>query len=442
MTERTLLASIDHQVIGTLHENQNIWAFEYHPDWLANADKFALSPHLSLQQGKQVDGGTTRPCQWYFDNLLPEEKVRELLASDAKLPDVSDAFALLAYYGRESAGSVTLSSPETYAQQDRETSLRLLGDEELNQRIINLPKIPLTHDAPKKMSLAGAQHKLPVVLRDGLLYEPSGGATSTHILKPDHPEAENYPHSVANEWFVMNLAFRLGFDVPNVTRRYVPAPVYLIERFDRVTKDGSIFRRHAIDGCQILNLAPTRKYTSWSLEALSDLAEHCRASAPARLRIFRWLVFCVIVGNGDSHLKNLSFLVDGNGIALSPFYDLLCDAVYDTRSVTEKPRWPDLSEFTSNVLGAKRYAEFTRTLLEDAGETLGIRRSTASRLIGELLSQMPAQADALLAVVEEENRALGEARPELVAKLTGELRLLRAVRRIIIQDMVTKLTNG
>ncbi len=45
MTERTLLASIDHQLIGTLHENQNPWAFEYDPAWLANPDRFALSPH-------------------------------------------------------------------------------------------------------------------------------------------------------------------------------------------------------------------------------------------------------------------------------------------------------------------------------------------------------------------------------------------------------------
>lgn len=112
MTERTLLASIDHQLIGTLHENQNLWAFEYDPAWLANPDRFALSPHLPLQAEILRDGATRRPAQWYFDNLLPEERVRELLASDAKLPDVNDAFALLEYYGRESAGSVTLRAPK------------------------------------------------------------------------------------------------------------------------------------------------------------------------------------------------------------------------------------------------------------------------------------------------------------------------------------------
>jgi hypothetical protein len=83
------------------------------------------------------------------------------------------------------------------------------------------------------MSLAGAQHKLAVVLQDGALFEAAGATPSTHILKPDHPDTD-YHHSAINEWFVMRLAKRLGIDVPDVHRRYVPSPVYLIDRFDRV----------------------------------------------------------------------------------------------------------------------------------------------------------------------------------------------------------------
>ena len=42
------------------------------------------------------------------------------------------------------------------------------------------------------MSLAGAQHKLPVCLRDGELFEPIGRQSSTHILKPDS-HVDGYP---------------------------------------------------------------------------------------------------------------------------------------------------------------------------------------------------------------------------------------------------------
>ena len=66
------------------------------------------------------------------------------------------------------------------------------------------------------MSLAGAQHKLAVVLDNGTLFESVGARPSPHMLKPDHPDPD-YPHSVANEWFVMRLARKIGLDVPDRT---------------------------------------------------------------------------------------------------------------------------------------------------------------------------------------------------------------------------------
>lgn len=114
--------------------------------------------------------------------MLPEEGQRVLLAGDAKL-DAADGFGLLAWYGAESAGSVTLlhadDQPQTTA------ALRPLSDDALEARIRQLPKAPLTQAAIKRMSLAGAQHKLAVVLHDDELFEPAGATPSTHILKPD-----------------------------------------------------------------------------------------------------------------------------------------------------------------------------------------------------------------------------------------------------------------
>lgn len=230
MNGRSLRASINQTDVGTLQEVGGLWSFQYTADWLGNPLGFALSPHLPLTAEPLLDGASQRPVQWYFDNLQPEEGQRVLLAGDARL-DAADAFGLLAWYGAESAGSVTLLPPDA-APQTAEP-LRPLPDDALQARIRQLPKAPLTHAAIKRMSLAGGQHKLAVVLQDGALFEPAGATPSTHILKPDHPD-EDYPHSVINEWFVMRLARRLGLDVPDVHRRYVPSPVYLIDRFDRI----------------------------------------------------------------------------------------------------------------------------------------------------------------------------------------------------------------
>ena len=44
----------------------------------------------------------------------------------------------------------------------------------------------LASSSKKKMSGAGAQHKVAVIYRDGRLFEPEGSAISMYILKPMH----------------------------------------------------------------------------------------------------------------------------------------------------------------------------------------------------------------------------------------------------------------
>jgi serine/threonine-protein kinase HipA len=168
--ERRLVAWIDHQQLGILSDRDGIWSFRYVPDWLAAPGRFALCPDLPLQAGEQQDGSTRRPVQWYFDNLLPEEGQRTLLASTARV-DGADAFGLLGHYGAESAGSLTLLPA---GAEQAEGGLRPLSDAGLSARITAMPSVPLVAGALKRMSLAGAQHKLAVVLRDGQLFEPSG----------------------------------------------------------------------------------------------------------------------------------------------------------------------------------------------------------------------------------------------------------------------------
>lgn len=171
MSGRSLRASINQTEVGTLQEEASLWSFQYARDWLVNPQGFALSPHLPLKAESLLDGASQRPVQWYFDNSLPEEGQRVLLAGDAKL-DAADAFGLLAWYGAESAGSVTLLPPDAAPQVAE--PLRPLPDDVLETRIRQLPNAPLTHAAIKRMSLAGVQHKLTVVLKESALFEPAG----------------------------------------------------------------------------------------------------------------------------------------------------------------------------------------------------------------------------------------------------------------------------
>ncbi len=126
MNGRSLRASINQHEVGSLQEVSGLWSFQYAAAWLSNPKAFALSPYLPLSAQPLLDGASRRPVQWYFDNLLPEEDQRILLAKDARL-DAADAFGLLAWYGAESAGSLTLLPPEA-APQTAEPLRPLLGD--------------------------------------------------------------------------------------------------------------------------------------------------------------------------------------------------------------------------------------------------------------------------------------------------------------------------
>lgn len=430
---RSLNAWINDELIGTLHEDNGLWAFGYSGQWLARPDRYALCPGLPLLEGLQRDGATHRPAQWYFDNLLPEEGQRTLLAGSARL-DANDAFGLLAHYGAESAGSVTLL-PADVTQ--KAGPLHPLPDDALSHRIQRMPHIPLTHEARKRMSLAGAQHKLAVIFDHDNLYEPEGGTASTHILKPDHPDLA-YAHSVINEWFVMTLASRLKLRVPTVWRRYVPEPTYLIQRFDREHAQHGWARLHSIDACQLLGLDRTYKYSAGSVEQLSRLAEACQAPALARSQLFHWLVFNVLVGNTDAHLKNLSFLVSADGIRLAPFYDLLCTAVYETRTF-DRDSWPQATSLAWPIGTTIRLAELSRQKLIDAGVVMGIKPASAGQMLERLRISMRSEATRLYQETEQQNRALISTRPQLSHTFAGELRCLRAITKVIIEEMVQRL---
>jgi serine/threonine-protein kinase HipA len=439
MSARVLDIFINDQRIGQLVEQNNLWSYEYAQDWVNSPEAFDLSPALPRAQLLHQDGATNRPVQWYFDNLLPEENMRTILAGEAKLPS-EDAFGLLAYFGPESAGSLVLTMPGELASQEH--GLVPLSFLELSNRIANLPHASISQKAPKKMSLAGAQHKLLVVLQDEVLFEPLASTPSTHILKPNHQDPA-YSASVMNEYFTMKLARALGLDVPNVYRLYVPQPVYVVERFDRVISESTQTKRlHIIDSCQLLNKSREFKYYGANLNALAQAIIQCRNKAAARLAIYRWLVFNLLVGNGDNHLKNLSFLVDTSGINIAKAYDLLSTAVYDTRTfANEKAAWPNTA-LALPIGGAKTFSAIAREDVLGAGITLGLSRQTAAReLDRQLVALLPA-TDGLIEEIESSFKRFELEYPDeasVATTIASERQVLRAIRDAILAEMVQRL---
>jgi serine/threonine-protein kinase HipA len=432
---RSLAVYLNETRIGTLHETDDLWNFEYEVSWQESTAGFDLSPALPRSRRVHHDGASVRPVQWYFDNLLPEEALREAISREAGIRG-DDAFALLEYLGRESAGSLILVPSDTPATKER-GGLQPLTDEVLSQRIQNMPRVPLSSTAPKRMSAAGTQNKLLVVYRDGVLYEPTGSEPSTHILKPNNTSAD-YPATVINEYMIMKLAAALNLPVPQVYRRYVPEPVYIVERFDRYQHEGRTQRTHIIDACQLLNKSRVSKYTAATLDAMGEIIERCTNKARTRIILFQWLTYNILIGNNDNHLKNLSFTVSQEGIALSPLYDLLSTTVYHTRLFAqERSDWPEVP-LTISLPGCSAYNELNRPALLATGEKLGLPPRICEREITRITRALPAAMDELITGIHPDSAALPEGAHRFVA---GETRLLNAIRHIVSSEMLGKLPS-
>lgn len=158
--------------------------------------------------------------------------------------------------------------------------------------------------------------------------------------------------------------------------------------------------------------------------------------------LYRWLVFNLLVGNGDNHLKNISFRVDADGVRLAPAYDLLCTAVYETRALAdERARWP-ATALALPVGQARRFGAVTRDDLVEAADTLGLSAATARREADRLIDAVQAVIGPLHTALEAESAALATASREpsqARLRLAGEGRVLAAVRHVVVAEMAQRL---
>jgi serine/threonine-protein kinase HipA len=337
---RRLLVYLAGEPVGNLEQDDSgLLEFRYRQDWLDRAGASALSRSLPLQEAA-FRGKYARA---FFAGILPEEDPRKRIAAILGVSERND-FALLEQIGGECAGAVSLLPEGVAPPAAGETRLRELSDGELQKIVTELPDRPLlAGEDGLRLSLAGAQDKLPVVLRDGRVALPLGNTPSTHIIKP---EPLRFPGLVANEFFCMTLAKAVGLKVSAVDRRTVgDKPCLIVQRYDRtVGADGAVTRLHQEDFCQALGFPPEHKYQQEGGPLLRDCLALLREwSTTPVLDIRDFLdgqIFNVLIGNADAHGKNYSMLYSGGQRRLAPFYDLVCTLA-----------WPELSKRPAMKIG-------------------------------------------------------------------------------------------
>ena len=368
--------------VGTLALIDGRLSFCYAPGWLSLPNAVALSASLPLQ-AEPFDDHKTRP---FFAGLLPEGQMRRLIAQQFQVSGQND-FALLDHIGGECAGAVTFLEPgQVLHEPTQGDDIQWLTDEEVVAILDELPRRPmLAGKDGLRLSLAGAQDKLPVVFDGNRLGLPRNGTPSSHILKPPIHAVED---SVINEGFCMTLAEAMQLKpAKSKVHTVLNRPFLLVERYDRIADvQGQRQRLHQEDFCQALGVEPEMKYQN---EGGPDLAQ-CfdlvrrisRPSAPQVLRLYDYVIFNALIGNHDAHAKNFSLLYGGKIPVLAPFYDTLSTAVY-----------PTLTPKMAMKIGSKyKFSEVQARHWNQLAEGAGLAKAQAKKRVLELAKSLPLAA--------------------------------------------------
>jgi serine/threonine-protein kinase HipA len=263
----------------------------------------------------------------YFRNLLPEGTLREWMARKlGTTPD--DEMALLEGLGGNLPGAVIAEREETPTRlHGRKASQAQLAAEGKRQMLF---------------SLGGAQLKLAMV-KQGSRFSttPQARKSATEwIIKPPHP---TFPRVPENEFAMLSFARTIGIDTPDaelvdlkeldlgeeadilVARGERLA--YAIQRFDR---DANGTRIHTEDFAQVFGVDPEDEYTATNYDTVGNLIFGVFPDPYGQLTEYvRRLVFMILIGNSDAHLKNWSVIYrDGRTPQLSPAYDLVSTIQY------------------------------------------------------------------------------------------------------------------
>jgi len=308
--------------IGVIHRlSGDRYLFAFDEAYVENPDRPTLSLSYKSASGlvTAIKPTATRLSS-FFSNLLPEGALRDYLAAKAGVKPGRE-FILLWRLGADLPGAVSvepLDANGAPAPEGKEDS----GTDGASILL--------------KFSLAGVQMKFSALVNGkGHLTIPASGIGGSWIVKLPSP---HYPAIAENEYATMELARRIGIDVPETRLLPVeeigglPADVnrvggqaLAVRRFDRLA-DGS--RVHMEDFAQVFGIYPDNKYDGRNYAGIAAVLA-AEAGDAAVHAFMRRLVFTVLTGNGDMHLKNWTLLYpNGRTPVLSPAYDLVATIAY------------------------------------------------------------------------------------------------------------------
>jgi serine/threonine-protein kinase HipA len=363
--------------------------FRYAPEWLSFERAFPIS--LSMPVSDRVWSGDNATS--YFDGLLPDDRnVREKIAA-REGADSAGIFDLLAVIGRDCVGALRFVPEGLDPGDPAKMEYRPVSDDEIATRIASLGTTPLGVQVKEddfRISIAGVQEKTALLLIDDQWQLPLGSTPTSHIFKPamkGGPSGADFSDMPWNEWLCLTLCRVLGLESAKArVLIFDDKPVIVVERFDRVWRDGVLYRLPQEDLCQAMGVPPMRKYQSDGgpgiiniLQLLNGaVAPHEDRLAFMKTQIVFWLLAAI-----DGHAKNFSIYLTQGGYKLTPLYDVMSAAPYAEFSLQKIK----LAMSVGNG-GYYRLKQIQIRHFYQTGQKAGLREQVMGEIFSGLVEQM------------------------------------------------------
>jgi serine/threonine-protein kinase HipA len=354
--------------------------FAYEQDYVDDEKRPALSLSFKGSTGGLVTQTrpTGRRVPPFFSNLLPEGHLRDYLAERADVNSEREFF-LLAVLGADLPGALVVAPLERDEQQQ---DAHHHDDEQRED----------DHghggEGSLRFSLAGVQLKFSAVMEtSGGLTIPVDGTGGSWIVKLPSARYKAVPE---NEFAMLELARRVGISVPEnklvaiASINGLPAQAHraegnalAVKRFDRLPSGEPI---HMEDFAQVFGVFPNDKYKQRSYANIAAVL-WAESGEESTWEFVRRLVFSVLIGNADMHLKNWSLIYpDRRTPVLSPGYDFVATLPYllDDKLGLSFGDSKSLSEITPDQL--RRFADAARIPTSPLWQ---IAAETAERTVAE-----------------------------------------------------------
>jgi serine/threonine-protein kinase HipA len=405
-TERQYGVWLYERRVGLLRQRGDYTRFAFDEAYLADPQRAVLG--LYFEQDLRAGQASALRLPPWFSNLLPEGRLREWIAADRGVSPARE-MELLAQVGHDLPGAVRVLPDEA----DDDASV------EPTRMAVGTPDDRRVSDG-WRFSLAGVGLKFSMLRHHDRLTLPAHGEGGDWIVKlPD----SSYDDVPLNEFAVMSLAAAVGIEVPEIQLVHrdrvdsLPPGVwpgaeewcFAIRRFDR---DAGRCGVHIEDLAQVRNFYPDRKYDG-NYETVAALIYRQRDLEALR-EFVRRVTFCILVSNGDAHLKNWSLIYRDRRVpTLSPAYDLVSTAAYRTDGEPEDLGLKLGGTRRFGRIGVKTFDRLERRLRAPGDAQLAaVAAETAERTRASwpehsaLLAANPALRDSMSRSIEAHSRTL------------------------------------